>query len=81
MTELESNLTLEKSSPKKTDDYLSDCQLSLSNIIYQVSIAKDGDHWCALIGSDLQKGIAGFGESVSEALHNLANEIENKQIT
>ena len=29
----------------------------------------DGDKWCALYGDNLQDGIAGFGKSPSDAMH------------
>ena len=32
----------------------------------------DGDKWCALVGRDLQSGIAGFGDTKAEALERLA---------
>lgn len=51
-------------------------RMNLSNIIYQVSIAKDGDSWCALIGLNLQDGISGFGLSVQEALRDLADKMQ-----
>lgn len=51
-------------------------RLGVSNIIYQVFIAKDGNLWCALIGRDLQNGISGFGETIQEALRDLANKIQ-----
>lgn len=69
MTEVESNQALENIS-------LQSIKENLNNIIYQVSIAKDGDLWCALIGSDLQEGISGFGETVREALRDLADKIQ-----
>lgn len=31
------------------------------------AIFPDGDHWCALYGSNLQEGVAGFGKSPAEA--------------
>ena len=51
-------------------------QLGVSNILYQVSIAKDGNSWCALLGHDLQDGFSGFGYTVQEALRDLANRIK-----
>lgn len=33
-----------------------------------IQVSKDGDKWCALIGPDLQTGIAGFGDTPSEAV-------------
>jgi hypothetical protein len=29
----------------------------------------DGDKWCALYGADLATGVAGFGDTPAEAMH------------
>lgn len=39
-------------------------------------IAAEGDQVCALIGANLQEGIAGFGDNISGALKELATAIE-----
>jgi hypothetical protein len=52
---------------------MSNYKLGISNITYQVFLAKDGDAWCALIGNNLQDGVSGFGETVQEALRDLAD--------
>lgn len=31
------------------------------HILYRPTLAKDGNMWCALLGENLQEGIAGFG--------------------
>lgn len=36
--------------------------------IYKPSLSIDGDHWCALYGEDLQRGVSGFGKSPAEAM-------------
>jgi hypothetical protein len=36
-----------------------------------VKVYRDGNQWCALMGEDLQQGIAGFGDTIPEALDNL----------
>lgn len=36
----------------------------------------DGNQWCALLGENIQEGIAGFGLSPKEALESLAGELE-----
>jgi hypothetical protein len=41
-----------------------------------ITLALDGDKWCALIGKNIQEGVVGFGDTQSEALRNLANEVE-----
>lgn len=37
----------------------------------EIRIFPDGDMWCALIGPDLQEGVAGFGTTPEKALHTL----------
>lgn len=41
----------------------------------QIQLFVDGDMWCALIGPNLQEGIAGFGPTRAEALVDLAKAI------
>jgi len=41
----------------------------------KISIAKDGDQWCVLWGGNLQTGIAGFGDTIGDALADFASEI------
>ena len=36
-----------------------------------ISLSKDGDQWCALLGENLQEGIAGFGTTRSAAVMKL----------
>lgn len=36
--------------------------------IDRVSLTLDGDKWCALYGSNLQEGVAGFGKTPLEAI-------------
>ncbi len=40
-----------------------------------VNISLDGNMWCALIGKNLQEGIAGFGTNPEEAFKDLAESI------
>ena len=40
-------------------------------------ITKDGDQWCALIGDDIQSGIAGFGDTPSKALADLGENMRS----
>lgn len=44
--------------------------------VKNVKIFMDGNKICALIGEDLQVGNAGFGDSESEALRELADDLE-----
>jgi len=75
MTEVESKQSLALTPLKSHLTNLESHRVGLSNIIYQVSIAKDCDTWCALIGKDLQDGISGFGVSLKLALYDLANQM------
>lgn len=43
----------------------------------EVSCFQDGNLVCCMIGDNLQEGVAGFGDTVSEALKDLANNIES----
>lgn len=38
-------------------------------VLFRPKIYIDGDQWCALYGDNLQEGIAGFGRSPSDAMH------------
>ncbi len=35
--------------------------------LYRPRLFIDGDHWCALLGENLQEGVAGFGKSPATA--------------
>ena len=43
---------------------------------YYLRLSLDGNQWCALIGEDLQEGIAGFGDTRYDAIRALADEME-----
>lgn len=76
MIEVESKQALENISSQPIKKSLNNYQLGVSNILYQVSIAKDGNSWCALMGQNLQDGISGFGETMQDALRDLADKIQ-----
>lgn len=40
-----------------------------------VTLSLDGDSWCALIGENLQEGLAGFGTTQVEALDAIKQEM------
>ena len=44
------------------------------------TITKDGTKWCVLYGNDLQEGIAGFGDTVMQAVDDF-NSAMNKKAT
>jgi len=37
--------------------------------IYKPKLFVDGNQWCALLGTDLQSGVCGFGKSPQDAIH------------
>lgn len=37
-------------------------------VLFKPSLSVDGDQWCALYGDDLQRGVAGFGDSPALAM-------------
>lgn len=43
-----------------------------------IKLSLDGNEWCALIGENLQVGIAGFGATKSDALNALITAIEEQ---
>ena len=48
-------------------------------IQFYLKVFIDGNMWCALYGDDLQSGVAGFGETISDAIKDFeANWIEEK---
>lgn len=38
------------------------------SVLYRPALSMDGDQWCALYGSDLQQGVAGFGDTPAKAM-------------
>ena len=37
-------------------------------VVYGARLFPDGDHWCALLGENLQAGVSGFGKSPAAAV-------------
>ncbi len=37
-------------------------------ILFRPALLQDGDQWCALLGDDLQEGVAGFGDTPALAM-------------
>lgn len=44
--------------------------------ILEIAISLDGDKWCALVGENLQEGVAGFADTPIDAIKALCNELE-----
>jgi hypothetical protein len=38
------------------------------SVLYRPTLMADGTMWCALLGDDLQIGVAGFGETPAKAM-------------
>lgn len=47
---------------------------------FTITVQMDGDQWCALYGENLQEGTAGFGDTISDALHQLAFKLEHQEL-
>lgn len=41
--------------------------------VYRPALSIDGNQWCALYGANLQDGVAGFGDSPSDAMRDFDN--------
>lgn len=39
------------------------------SVVFKPALSKDGNMWCALFGDNLQKGVAGFGETPAKAMY------------
>jgi hypothetical protein len=43
-------------------------EMARPSAVYRPTIARDGNKWCALYGSNLMEGIAGFGDTPNAAM-------------
>lgn len=43
-------------------------QWSRPSVVFRPELFPDGTLWCALLGENLQEGVAGFGEAPEEAM-------------
>ncbi len=48
--------------------YFWSCMICSPSVLFRPTLSIDGDQWCALYGSNLQEGVAGFGDSPEEAM-------------
>jgi hypothetical protein len=39
------------------------------SVVFKPKITKDGNQWCALLGDNLQEGVAGFGDTPNKACY------------
>lgn len=38
------------------------------SVLYRPALSADGDQWCALLGDNIQMGVAGFGNTPADAM-------------
>jgi hypothetical protein len=43
-------------------------EMARPSVLFKPTLGADGDMWCALLGDNLQEGVAGFGETPSQAM-------------
>jgi hypothetical protein len=43
--------------------------MSRPSVLYRPKLSLDGNQWCALLGSDLQVGLAAFGDTPEAAMN------------
>lgn len=59
--------------------YTLSCQQRPSTL-YKPSIYPDGNMWCALLGADLQSGVAGFGETPAKAFEDFDKNFNTQKL-
>lgn len=42
--------------------------MAAPSVLYRPALYPDGNMWCALLGDNLQEGVAGFGETPAKAM-------------
>lgn len=62
------------------DEYMRDIasEHTRPSVLFRPEISLDGNQWCALLGDNLQIGVAGFGDSPEEAMRNFDIEWRTK---
>ena len=52
------------------------------SVLYQKSlkISIDGDKYCVLLGENIQSGIAGFGDTMRDAMNNFDANFDNQKL-
>ena len=43
-------------------------EMARPSVLFNPTLSADGDMWCALLGENLQEGVAGFGKTPAEAM-------------
>lgn len=68
MEQQASNAICHAAEMAKIDIQFAASQYMRPSAIWRPKISVDGNKWCALYGDNLQDGLAGFGDSVAEAM-------------
>lgn len=48
--------------------YATAMEMARPSVLFKPTLGADGDMWCALLGENLQEGVAGFGKTPAEAM-------------
>jgi len=48
--------------------YAVSCEMRRPSAVFRPALSADGSMWCALLGENLQEGVAGFGETPEAAM-------------
>lgn len=43
-------------------------EMARPSVLFKPTLSADGDEWCALLGEDLQSGVAGIGKTPHDAM-------------
>lgn len=43
-------------------------EMARPSVLFKPTLSVDGDKWCALLGENLQEGVAGFGDTPAGAM-------------
>ena len=57
--------------------YAVSCDLGAPSVIFKPRLFIDGNQWCALLGENIQDGVAGFGDTPAMAMRNFDMEWNN----
>lgn len=49
------------------------------SVLYRPTLSADGTKWCALLGENLQEGVAGFGDTPAEAMADFDKAFNNSR--
>lgn len=49
-------------------------------VVFKPDIYPDGNMWCALLGADLQSGVAGFGETPAKAMYDFDKNFNSRTL-